>query len=352
MERVLAAFREDDTLGEGSISVDCFVDLLTSLNPGITERDAHLLVREGSWNKDGKVYYEDFIKWLTEDIQKGSAGGNRDETSLVKRKEAWLAEQLVIDSFPVSQPCRSILLLLALGKIPFTLNNIDLISGKRSENPHQGFVPYMRDLYHGVEMGEGAAILVHLCETRGLKDYYPTDVKRRALCHYWMHWHHTGSRQGTLQLFRAFLIPDLDAEEGVKAVLPHFKFLNDALESQGTRFLTGDSVTIADLLLLPEVDQLDLVADALIGDGLFPYLEKWLAEMKKIPEYEGNVAAMKAMSAQLGLDKAIGALAKGMGKDKISRIWKVLEAGVQSAADHDGDGKVSSVEFKRYLMTL
>ena len=114
-----------------------------------------------------------------------------------------------------------------------------------------GSVPYMEDDATGVSMGEGAAIMLHLADTRGLDDMYPRDPRCRAYTHYWTHWAQTGVRQGTHFLRALYTSDDVEAQfAALLKALPQFKYMEERLSWQGTSFFAGEQVSLSDIFLV------------------------------------------------------------------------------------------------------
>ena len=258
--------------------------------------------------------------------------------------------------FAASQPARSVEMLLTAGNVAFKNVPVDLMKGEKCMANPVGSVPYIEDAAFGVSMGEGLAIMVHLCETRKeLKPFYPSDPKVRATINYWLHWHHLGTRKSTM-FFRAIFMSDDVAvhEAALLKVVPNFLYLEQALARQGTSYLAGESVTIADLALITEVDQLDAFMDLLFGDGLFPLLEAWRARMGQLPAYANNpgLAMVKGMAPMFA--GKITAVKASLGPKLIDAVKALTAAAgapaaVTAAVDTNADGVVTPAEVGAYL---
>lgn len=258
--------------------------------------------------------------------------------------------------FPLSQPSRSVMLLLKAGGVEYDAVPVNIMKGEKVKPNPLGGVPYLQDAAFGLELGEGMAIMIHMCETRSaaLGRFYPADPKARALCHYYMHWHHTGSRSSTA-LLRALLGDDVAAQEAaVYTVLPAFLFLEKSLARQGTTFFAGAQLTLADLTLLTEIDQLAPVLSVLFKDGLFPKLDVWRAAIADaLPAYpdqgvrmiEGMFAADPSATKLDALKAAIGSKIVGA----VNSLTAAEGAAVPSEVDANGDGEVTFLEMRAYL---
>lgn len=199
---------------------------------------------------------------------------------------------LKLYGFPLSQPTRSVLMLLKESKTPYSFVLIDALKGDNRKNPQfkQDFpgnavVPAIDD--NGLKLMESGAILTHLCETRKLDKFYPTnDASVRAHVNCWMHWHHTNTRNSTTGILRNHLfkqMPDREANlaRGTKAFTQGLKHME--LHLGKTKFLAAGSnnATIADMLLLCEIDQLMPEAFNLYDFKPFPNILRWVGDCRQ-----------------------------------------------------------------------
>lgn len=102
---------------------------------------------------------------------------------------------------------------------------------------------------------------------------------------YWLHWNHTGTRLSTSKI----LLPTLfkkDVLESDRAVLDYaLTHLNNHLATN--QFLAGTSnPTIADLFIIPELDQQMPNCFGLVDMSRFPNIVRYVETMKNaIPSY-------------------------------------------------------------------
>ena len=276
-----------------------------------------------------------------------------------------VSNQATIYWFPMSQPSRAVALLCDMAKLNVEFKMVNIMKGEKCKANPLGSVPYLQDQQKdfSVNMGEGGAILIHLCETRNsqCKKYYPANPQIRSKIHYWMHWHHTGARNSSSKIMRDLFFPTTTKEQVVtdmKAFLPVLHYLDQSLKQQGTKFLACDNVTIADMFLLAEIDQLDPVIDATFSDGLFPNLENWRKSMSSLPSYAKNFAPIqgfhnsdmfkartewfKESIQETNLDEAVATMRKTMEATDDSSTNKDIDA--------NGDGEISYEEYKQYLL--
>ena len=213
--------------------------------------------------------------------------------------------------FPMSQPVRSVLLLCHSADIKYDFVLVDAHQGHhvrpdfRKIHP-PGLLPAIEEEGLGV-LGECSAILQYLAETRKLEKWYPTNPLVRARVNYWMSWHHTNTRVCTSGLIRIKLFPPRDGTgeamiaKALKQVQKSLTQLDEHLKTN--KFLApGDAPTIADLLLLPELDQHTPEAFGMIDFAPFPNIQRWMKDMiSSCPTYPEVFASViekaKASSA-------------------------------------------------------
>jgi len=105
--------------------------------------------------------------------------------------------------FPLSQPTRSVLMLLKESGTPYSFHLIDALKGDNRKNPEfkadfpgNAVVPAIDD--DGLKIMESGAILAHICESRKLYKFFPTQQQNasvRAHVNAWMQWHHSNTRK-------------------------------------------------------------------------------------------------------------------------------------------------------------
>jgi glutathione S-transferase len=101
----------------------------------------------------------------------------------VSRFPARIMRMLKVYGFPISQPTRSVLMLLSETENALEFVPVNIMTGENKEtefltvNP-PGLGPAIDD--DGFCLGESAAIMQYLAETRGMQSFYPTDPRVRA----------------------------------------------------------------------------------------------------------------------------------------------------------------------------
>jgi len=188
----------------------------------------------------------------------------------------------------LSQPSRSVLLLCSVSGVEHTLHEVDLRKGEHKTDDYLanvnpcGFVPALRE--GDFMLAESGAILSYICDSNELETLYPTDAKIRAKVNFWLFWNATGTRLSTMRLLRPGLGVMPADPDGKDAYTKVIQFLEDRLkELPDDHFLAGTpQVTIADLLVIPELDQLPVF-------GMFDY-----------SSFPHTVAYMERVAAALG----------------------------------------------------
>jgi glutathione S-transferase len=197
---------------------------------------------------------------------------------------------LKLYGFPLSQPTRAVLMLLKESSTPYQFVLIDALKGENRRNPEfkssfpgNAVVPAIDD--GGFKLMESAAILQYIAETRKLDTWYPRDdAQARARIGSWMHWHHTNTRHSTKGILRPNLFTSLPDREGVlergkRDFSTALKHLEVCLAK--TKFLAGDSgPSLADLLILCEIDQLYPESFNLFDFGSSPHTRRWVADCR------------------------------------------------------------------------
>ena len=190
-------------------------------------------------------------------------------------------------------------MLMKEANLPVAFKVVNILTGEHKKEPYitinpAGTIPAFVD--GDFKLAEGAAILVYLCETHGLSQWYPTDPQARAKVNQWLHWHHTGTRKST----RHILGPSLhDASEiDTTQLATSLPVLESTLAN--SKFVASqDHPTIADLFLLPELDQLG--GDFHMGECLFdwspyPNVERYIMDLiHALPSYAQNKAVAVAI---------------------------------------------------------
>ena len=198
---------------------------------------------------------------------------------------------------PISMTSRPVRLFIAENKIPVDEVVVDLMKGEHygdaytAINPNR-LVPVLED--GDFKLTESSAILKYLADKIG-SPAYPKDLKERAKVNEMMDWLNSnfyrdwGYGLAYPQLFPHHKRRSDEAhagaiEWGANNSKIWLKLLNDHWIGPKRQYLCGDRITIADyfgsgLVTLGE----------LIGCDFSPYpnVQRWLANMKKLPSWNG-----------------------------------------------------------------
>jgi glutathione S-transferase len=157
-----------------------------------------------------------------------------------------------------------------------------------------GVVPSIQD--GDFNLGEAAAILEYLADSRGLSNWYPTDLKARAKVNYWLHWHHGALRRSTTKILIPAIHKTPPSEEELESYRKNLTYLNTHLGT--STFVASEAhPTIADLMLVPELDQLTDAAFALFDYSPYPNIVRYLDSIKTaVSSYEEVFAPVAAQT--------------------------------------------------------
>ena len=193
---------------------------------------------------------------------------------------------LTVYMHPYSQHARRVLALLEIANAEYKGEIVALDNGAHMEpefiaiNPnHQ--VPVLID--GDLSLSESNAILRYLCRKFSLSEWYPADLRERALVDQWLDWNQCrlSSSVVDIVLNKVFLGDDGDAAaitRGEANMVEPGSILAKRLA--GSAFLAGQSPTIADLSVASNITQLGFANAA----PDYPAIAEWYA---RICEIEG-----------------------------------------------------------------
>ena len=196
---------------------------------------------------------------------------------------------------PFSQPVRSVIWLLLLKETPFRL--VPTNPGSKGErgsrhpsylamNP-SGTIPCLEETDTGFALGEAHAIMAYLCQKHGWTDLYPDDLQARGRVDWYLNFHHRNIRDASSGMVAPKIrkdldIPQHDQDRAVRIFTAGLKTLEDR-PLANTRYIAGDSLTIADLSAYAEIGQLQPQFTNLFDYGPYPNVQRWLADMQQVP---------------------------------------------------------------------
>jgi glutathione S-transferase len=197
---------------------------------------------------------------------------------------------------PVSMTTRPVRLFAAENNIAMDEEVVDLFTGAHLQPPYSDvnpncLVPMLDD--DGFRLTESSAILKYLADKIG-SPAYPKDLKARAKVNEVMDWINTNFyREWAYNLCYPQLFPHLKrrSDEAQSATLEFgrenarrwLKLLDEYWLGPNKTYLCGDQITIADyfgvcLVTLGEIIGVDF--------SPYPNVQRWLAAMKKLPNWD------------------------------------------------------------------
>ncbi len=204
----------------------------------------------------------------------------------------------VLYGVPLSQPVRAVMWLLLYKQVPFRMVPVNPGSPKEGGSRHPdylaknpgGTVPTLEEPDTGFALGEAHAILCYLAERHGWEDVYPGELRRRARVNWYLHYHHRNVREASIGLVAPRIRKDLNIPEAMQqASSATFTRALGALETgclDGSRFLAGDSLTLADFAAYVEIGQLQPGFTSIYDFDPFPNVRRWLEEMKSVDGHD------------------------------------------------------------------
>eukprot|EP01034_Spumella_vulgaris_P029997 gene29997-37142_t len=202
-------------------------------------------------------------------------------------------------------------MLLRDAKIEFEFHKLNNREGEHRKPEYKNVIPagLLPSIVttDGVALGEGAAILQYLVDRYDLKDWTSSDVNTKAQINFWLHWNHTNTRNGTMKILVPEILypPKTDIEatlaKGQKAHVRNCKFITNHLAQSGTKFLTTSTKpTIADLMIVTELDQLSARGYRLFDYTPFPVIEKYISDVRSaVRSYEETFQPVVEVGEQI-----------------------------------------------------
>lgn len=197
------------------------------------------------------------------------------------------SEKVTLYVFHISPPCRAVLLAAKMLNVPYEEKVIDLIKGEQNSeeflkiNPDH-CVPTL--VSNEFRLWESRAILRYLVDTYAPgHELYPNDPARRALIDRFLFYDATASERVN-GFMRPQIInkepPNPEKQQEVEKVLD---YLEKALASSKTKYLTGDTLTIADISVRASISMLELNQ---WDFSRWPKLHAWRGVVEKVTYYQ------------------------------------------------------------------
>lgn len=206
--------------------------------------------------------------------------------------------ELILYGVPFSQPVRAVMWLAIFKRLPFQMVLIN--PGSKGENGSRhpsylamnpgGTIPTIREPDTGFVLAEAHAIMAYLCNREGWTDLYPADHRQRAKVDWYLHYHHRNVRDASVGLVAPRIRKDLaipeSTQQAARATLGNaLRALDDGWLAR-SRFLAGDSLTIADFAAYAEIGQLQGDFTNVYDLSGLENVQRWLAEMREVDGHD------------------------------------------------------------------
>eukprot|EP00744_Colponema_vietnamica_P006680 GILI01009685.1.p1 GENE.GILI01009685.1~~GILI01009685.1.p1 ORF type:complete len:271 (-),score=56.61 GILI01009685.1:34-813(-) len=231
-----------------------------------------------------------------------------------------------IYAFSLSQPSRAVLWAAYIHNLDFDFYEVDYKGGEASSDEYYkkfaaGGAPALEVKCDGTELGpantvdlstfritECGAILTYLAEANNWGDVYPmypmdlfkgplshAALQQRARIQQWLLWKESSLRFATVEVFRRVVAAKMQgkdvasalSEEEQKTVQQKWKDAMLTMTYGGLKqhaFIAGDTMTIADLVLYCEIDQIYYAG--LFDFKAWPEVYAWIERMQQVPEHD------------------------------------------------------------------
>ncbi|XP_017782554.1 PREDICTED: glutathione S-transferase 1-like [Nicrophorus vespilloides] len=192
----------------------------------------------------------------------------------------------------MSAPCRAVLLTAQAIDLELDFKDVDMLNKEHLEedfiklNP-QHAVPVLDD--EGFILCESHAIIVYLVSKyAGDDSLYPEDLQLRSQINHKLHFDGGVLQNLMRQIIGLFIFEGASSipEKIVDSVIESYSFLEAFLQDK--EWFVGDSVTLADLSLIPSVTTLNVLVP-IDGDAC-PKLLEWISRAEELPYYSANSA--------------------------------------------------------------
>ena len=158
-----------------------------------------------------------------------------------------------------------------------------------TKNP-SGTIPLIEEPETGFVLSEAHAIMCYLCSKHGWKDLYPEDLQIRAKVNSYLHFHHRGARDASLGMFAPKVRKDLNIPNVLQnistAIATRTIKILDTSWLNRSLFLTGDSLTIADMAAYVDIGQLHKRFTNIFDFDPYPNVNRWLNAMASVNQHD------------------------------------------------------------------
>ncbi|KAB2055250.1 hypothetical protein ERO13_A11G022200v2 [Gossypium hirsutum] len=233
----------------------------------------------------------------------------------------------------MSQPVRAVIIFCKKNGIDFEEIRVDIAKRQHLTPEYAEIIP-MKQLPAIVDgrfkLFESHAILVYLASSfPGVADHwYPADVFKRSKIHSVLDWHHSNLRRGPTTIVRnTVLAPVLGRPLNPEAAAEGEKFLSASLskiesvwlKGNGRFLLGGNQPSIADLSLVCDIMQLELLGETERNRLLGPYKEvqQWIENTRNAtnPHFDEVHKILMKAKEKLQNPRMKGATNEGGGSD-------------------------------------
>jgi len=138
--------------------------------------------------------------------------------------------------------------------------------------------------------------MCYLCNKYDWTDLYPSNLEERAKVDSYLHLHHRNVREASIGLVAPKVRKDLNfPEDFLKMsqanIEKAFRAIEDGWLSK-SRYLVGETLTIADMAAYVEIGQLQSVFTNIYDFEPFPNIRRWLKDMQKVDHHDAIHVAL------------------------------------------------------------
>ncbi|GMJ15034.1 glutathione S-transferase THETA 1 [Hibiscus trionum] len=225
--------------------------------------------------------------------------------------------KLKVYSDRLSQPVRAVLIFCKVNGIEFEEVRVDL-SKREHFSPEFSEINPMNQLPAIVDgefkLFESHAILIYLASSypEVADHWYPADVFKRSKIHSVLDWRHSNLRRGPVTIVQNTVLAPMfcrpfnpeGAAEGEKLLSAALSKIESFwLEGNGPFLLSANQPSIADLSLVCEIMQLELLDEADRNRLLSPYkkVQQWIENTRNAtnPHFDEVHKSLKEIKEQL-----------------------------------------------------